>query len=94
MGRGAVIVGVVALVIGLSAGYLWWGAPTGRMQAELNDARSRVEALQQEIAGRPREGTPEELQALRARVKALEEDLAQERVLRSRLEAIVSAGKK
>ncbi len=95
MQRGAVIVGIAVLIIGLGAGYLWWGVPTSRMRTELSDARGRVEALEKELAGRRMEtARPDEMEALRARVRALEEELAQERLMRSRLEAIVSEGRK
>ncbi len=95
MQRSALIVGIVALVVGLSAGYLWWGMPTDRTQTELQEARGRVEALEQELAGRRADtARPDEMEALRARVRTLEEELAQERLMRSRLETIVSEGRK
>ncbi len=95
MGRVAAIVGIVALLIGLSVGYLWWGRPLERARDAAVDARGRVEALEREAAAaKTSTARPDEVAGLRERIAALEAELEQERQMRLRLEAVVSQGRK
>lgn len=95
MGRIAAIVGIVALVIGLGAGYLWWGRSVERARQTADEARARVETLEREAAAaKTPTARPDEIADLRARVQALEAELEQERQIRHRLEAVVSQGRK
>jgi hypothetical protein len=92
MGRIAAIVGVVALIIGLGAGYVWWGRSLERARQSADEARARVEALERDA--KTATARPDEVAGLRARLQALETELEQERQMRLRLEAVVSQGKK
>lgn len=92
MGRIAAIVGVVALVIGLAVGYLWWGRSLERARQSADEARARIEALERDA--KTPTARPDEIAGLRARLQALEAELEQERQMRMRLEAVVSQGKK
>ncbi len=95
MGRLAAIVGVVALVIGLGVGYLWWGRAVEQARQSATEARERVETLEREsAAARTSTARPDEAASLRARVQALESELEQERQMRHRLETQISQGKK
>ena len=95
MGRIVAIIGVVAVLIGLGAGYVWWGQPLNSAQRAVNEARARVEALERDAAAaKTVTARPDEVAGLRARVEALEAELERERQMRLRLEAVVSQGKK
>lgn len=94
MGRIATIIGLVAALIGLTAGYLWWGVPLRGTQAELADTRTRLEDLERRQQAGPTARPDESAKPLQQRIEALEKDLEQERAMRSRLESVVSAGKK
>jgi CHASE1-domain containing sensor protein len=87
--RMAVIVGIAALVVGLLAGFLWWGMPTERLQGQLTDARRQAQALE-----RRADEAEAKLRAAQDDTKAVEGDLARERERRSRLEVIISEGRK
>lgn len=82
MSRVAVIVAVVALLVGGAGGYLWWGVPAGQQAGELERARHRAEAANEALAK-----SREELQTVRG-------DLERERGMRARLEQVVTEGTK
>jgi hypothetical protein len=95
MGRIVTIVGLVALLIGLSAGYLWWGRSVDDARRDAGESRARAEALERAAAeAKTATARPDEMAGLRARVQALEADLERERQMRQRLELIISQGKK
>ncbi|MGH7391929.1 MAG: hypothetical protein ACREM3_21095 [Candidatus Rokuibacteriota bacterium] len=95
MGRIVAIIGAVALLVGLGAGYLWWGRPLDGAQRAADDAKARVEALERDAAAaKTATARPDEVTGLRARVEALEAELERERQMRLRLESVVSQGKK
>lgn len=95
MNRPGIIVGIVALIIGLLAGYLWWGTPLQRQQSELADTRARVEVLEAQAAERRTDpARPDVVKAQQAQIRELEQDLAVERQMRGRLELLISQGKK
>jgi hypothetical protein len=78
MTRGIIIVGVAGLLVGVLVGFLWWGISAQRMQEDLR-------ALQgQQVAA----------ENAREKLKRTEDELAREREHRSRLEMIVSEGRK
>ena len=83
-------------LVGVLGGFLWWGAPTQRMQAELGEARKRAEALEKQLdeAQAQTRGVQAELKTLEARLKTVEADLTVERDRRSKLEMILSRGRK
>ena len=74
MTRIVVVVALVAMIVGGTAGYLWWGVPAGQQSGELEQARHRAEAATEALAK-----AREELQATRS-------DLERERGMRARLE--------
>jgi uncharacterized protein HemX len=82
MGRLLIIVAIVAAAVGGTAGYLWWGVPADRGQGELQQARQRAEAANEELAK-----AREELRRTKA-------DLERERGMRARLEEAVTKGTK
>jgi uncharacterized protein HemX len=97
MNRPTVIAAVViALVLGVLAGYLWWGAPTQQLQADLQEAKARGATLEKqlgEVQAKVR-AAESELGATQGRLKDLESRLASEQQHRSRLERVLSQGKK
>ena len=73
-------IGVIAgLLIGVLAGFLWWGMGA---QRRLDDVQAQTLAAQAELKG------------VQARLKATEEELRMERDRRQKLEMIVSQGRK
>jgi|GEM_PF-2260163 len=95
MGRVAGIVGLVALLIGLGAGYLWWGQSVEQARRVADEARARAETAERELAGaKTATARPDEVAGLRSRIEALEAELERERQMRMRLEAVVSQGRK
>jgi len=89
MNRLAVVTAVVALLVGVLAGFLWWGIPTRRLATQLTDTQSRAERLERELGelrGRLRTET--------SRLEAAEKDLSREKAMNQRLQLLVSQGKK
>lgn len=78
MTRIVVVVALVAMIVGGTAGYLWWGVPAGQQSGELEQAHHRAEAAAEALAK-----AREELQATRS-------DLERERGMRARLEQVVT----
>jgi hypothetical protein len=89
MNRLTVIVAVVTLVLGLLAGYLWWGLPGDRLRSEAGDARARADRLEEQL-GQLRG----QLKTEKSRLEAAEADLRREKAMTSRLQLLVSQGKK
>lgn len=87
---------VVGLLVGILGGFLWWGLPTQRLQAELGEARKRAEALERQLdeAQTQTRAAQAELKTIQGRLKTVEDDLRLERDRRSRLEMILSRGRK
>jgi predicted nucleic acid-binding Zn-ribbon protein len=96
MNRIIVLITVAGVLVGLAAGYLWWGAPIRRLQTELGEARQQAEAIEPQLeeARNRAEGLEAELKRLQGRLSEMEEDLRLERQRRSALEGIVSRGRK
>ncbi|HEV8643018.1 MAG TPA: hypothetical protein VGV13_18170 [Methylomirabilota bacterium] len=78
--------GVIAgLLLGGLVGFLWWGVPLRQMREE-------VQALKgQQVAA---EVAREERKAVESRLKRTEEELRSEKDRRSKLEDILSRGRK
>ena len=96
MNRSTIIVILVAIMVGILAGFLWWGVPTGRLKAELQDLRASAERLAQQVDDlekRDRDRSAE-LKAQQARLETTERDLRLEREMNSRLHLLVSRGQK
>lgn len=79
MNRLSAIVAAVGLLVGVLAGYLWWGV---RAQRQLNETHAQILVVQSELT------------AAQAKLKGLEEELRMERDRRTKLEAIVTQGRK
>ena len=96
MPRLTVIAAVVAALVGILGGYVWWGAPTGRLESELRDARSGVERLGRQLDDEraERKQLEAQLEAEKARRETLEMDLKREKQVSARLHRLVSEGKK
>ena len=82
MSRLLVIVAIVGIAVGGTAGYLWWGVPAGQQQGELRQARQRAEAAGEELA------------KAREQLRTTQADLERERGMRARLEQAVTVGTK
>ena len=86
MNRTVTIVGIAALLIGLLAGYLWWGTGTQQLEKQLADARAATQAVgrQLEAAQTEAQKAAEKVKAVEERLAAVEADLSRERVQRAR----------
>ena len=96
MNRLAVVIGVVALVIGLSAGYVWRGMSTTSPNPDLGNATARADRLEQQL-GELRSDNQRldaQLKAEKSRLESLERDLRDQKELNSRLQMVISQGKK
>ncbi len=79
MNRSIAIATIVGLLVGVLAGFLWWGIGA---QRQLNDARGQILAAQAELKG------------AQDQLKAKEEELRMERDRRQKLQAVLSQGRK
>ncbi len=96
MNRTIAIAVIIGLLVGLLAGFLWWGMPAQRLQSDLRDAQRRVGELEGQSAESQAQTRRAEagLKALETRLKSMKEDLRVERDRRSKLEMILSKGRK
>jgi len=79
MNRSIAIATIVGLLVGVLAGFLWWGIGA---QRRLNDAQGQILAAQAELKG------------VQDQLKAKEEEFRTERDRRQKLEAVLSQGRK
>ena len=96
MNRVIAVAAVVGLLVGVLAGFLWWGMPSQRVQSELSEAQKRASELERQL-GESQAQTRKaaaELKTQETRLKTVEEDLRMERDRRSKLEMILSKGRK
>ena len=77
-----VAIAVGAVLVGVLAGFLWWGTAANRL-------RDEVRALQNQQAD-----ADALFKGLQAKIKKVEEELQSERERRARLELVLSQGKK
>jgi Skp family chaperone for outer membrane proteins len=68
-----------AAVVGVLAGFLWWGTAANRLRDELRTIQNQQ---------------GDEIKALQTKLKKTEEELQSERDRRARLEQALSQGKK
>jgi hypothetical protein len=96
MNRVTLIAAAVAILIGALAGYLWWGLPAGRLQSETREARTTADRVTGEVAElrAQSERLESRLKAETARREATEEDLRREKEMNTRLQHLISRGKK
>jgi hypothetical protein len=76
---------IVGLLLGALVGFLWWGVPLRDMREEVQALKSQQVAA--EVAG-------EKLKAMESRLERTEEELRLEKDRRSKLEVILSHGRK
>jgi uncharacterized protein HemX len=91
-GKKVTIVGIIAILIGLLLGYLFWGAPSKSAQGELDQLKARLTEAQKAVS-REKELT-DKLTQMEAQLKQLTDDLAKEKAKREQMQAQVSKGKK
>mgnify|MGYP003578718556 CR=1 FL=1 len=91
-GKKVTIVAIIAILVGLLVGYLWWGAQSKSLQGELDQLKSRL-AEAQKGATREKELSDKPAQ-MNAQLKQLSDDLAKERARREQMQAQISKGKK
>ena len=96
MNRAMTIAAVLALLVGVLGGFLYWGLPEQRLRRDLRQAQERPATLERELDESRKQTTrlETELRNLQGRLKELETDLAREREQRGRLDALLSRGKK
>lgn len=91
-GKKVTIVGIVAILIGLLVGYLWWGAQSKSLQGELDQLKARLTEAQK--AATHEKELSEKLTQMEAQLKQVTDDLAKEKETREKLQAQISKGKK
>ena len=74
-----IAIAVGAAVVGVLAGFLWWGTAANRLRDELRTIQNQQ---------------GDEIKTLQAKLKKTEEELQSERERRARLEQALSQGKK
>lgn len=77
-----IAIGVGALLVGVLAGFLWWGTAANRL-------RDEIHALQNQQAD-----ADAALKGLQTKLKKTEDELQSERERRARLELVISEGRK
>jgi uncharacterized protein HemX len=96
MRRAVIITAIVGLLAGGLGGYGWRSITAQRAASDLQAAQQRTAALERELdkVQAQMRSQESELQAATARLKELEQHLAAEEQRRSRLEGMLSRGKK
>ena len=89
MSRLVTVTALAAALVGVLAGFLWWGMPTGHLQTELRSAQSNADRLGEQVGQLSAAN-----EKLGAQLKAVEADLRREKEVNARLHMIVSQGKK
>ena len=85
-------IAIVALLLGVGAAYLAWGAGAQRLESELSQAKARLAEAQQAAV---REGAvATKVQELEAQIKSAAEALKTEQEARAKLEAVAAKQKK
>jgi Tfp pilus assembly protein PilO len=91
-GKRITIVAIVAILVGLLIGYLFWGHQLKTTQGELDQLKARM-AEAQAAAGREKELTAK-LQELETQLKQVTDDLAKEKERRETMQGQMAKGKK
>jgi uncharacterized protein HemX len=91
-GKTAAVVVVIALLIGLLAGYLFWASRTRELTSQLATAKDRLAQAQQSSA--QADAAAAKLREAEAQLKQVTADLDAERARRAQLEVQVSRGRK
>jgi Tfp pilus assembly protein PilO len=91
-GKRVTIVAIVAILVGLLVGYLFWGYPLRTTQGELDQLRARLAEVQR-AADREKELSAK-LEGLESQLKQVTDDLAKEKERREQMQMTVSRGRK
>jgi septal ring factor EnvC (AmiA/AmiB activator) len=96
MTRPVLITALAAVLVGLLVGFLWWGLPTTRLQAELRGSQAGAERLEQQLeeTHAQRQRLEAQLKAEKAQREAAAADLRREQERSARLQQLISQGKK
>lgn len=96
MNKSLIAVVLVAVMVGILGGFIWWGVPTGRLKTDLQELQARADRLSQQLDDlRKRDQElAAQLNVQKTRLEATERDLRVEREMNSRLHLLVSRGKK
>lgn len=96
MNKSLIAVVLVAVMVGILGGFIWWGVPTGRLKTDLQELQARADRLSQQLDDlRKRDQElAVQLNVQKTRLEATERDLRVEREMNSRLHLLVSRGKK
>ena len=88
-GRKSIVVAIVAILVGLLIGWLYWGSGSRTLQDEL--ARARAQAEQ---AGRQEQALAAKVAQLEGELQGLQAELGREKAAREALEARLARGRK
>jgi septal ring factor EnvC (AmiA/AmiB activator) len=96
MNRAIAVAAVIGLLVGVLAGFLWWGIPTQRVQSDLGETQKRASELERQLGESQAQTRKVEAESKNreTRLKTVEDDLRVERDRRSKLEMILSKGRK
>lgn len=92
MNRKPTIVAIVALIIGLLIGYLFWGYQGKQLETALAAAKADLAAAEKSRV--PGEALAAKVKGLEEQLKQVTESLAKEKELREKAQAKLSKGKK
>jgi uncharacterized protein HemX len=92
-GKRVTIVAIIAILIGLLVGYLFWGSSARRQEAELVQAQASLEEARKSAAAQE-QALSQKLQALETQLKEVSDRLTAEKEARTRVESQVSRGRK
>jgi uncharacterized protein HemX len=88
----AVVVAVIAVVVGLGVGWITWGRPSQDLAGELATVRKTLDEARQAAT---REGAlATKVQQMEAQIKQASESLKSEQELRQKLEKLAATKKK
>jgi len=96
MNKSMMAVVLVAVMVGILGGFIWWGVPTGRLKTDLQELHARADRLSQQLEDLSKrdQELAAQLSVQKTRLEATERDLRVEREMNSRLHLLVSRGKK
>jgi chromosome segregation ATPase len=96
MSRSMIAVVLVAVMVGVLGGFVWWGVPTGRLKTDLQEVRASADRLSQQMDDlrKHNQELAAQLNLQKTRLETTERDLRVEREMNSRLHLLVSQGKK
>lgn len=91
-GKRVTIVAIVAILVGLLIGYLFWGHQVKTAQGELDQLKARLAEAQ--TAADREKGLSAKLQELETQLKRVTDDLAKEKERREAMQGQMAKGKK